>query len=126
MDISTISKIKKVTHKQISELEQQLELCKKATQTVELDQTLAGRVSRIDAIQQQKMAQSSFARDNKRLLKLNGVLQRLSDEKQSKKQEYGRCEECDQEIAIARLMVKPESTNCIACQQLLESEKSFL
>lgn len=121
MDISTINKIKKVTGKQISELEQQLNLCKKATQTVELDQTLAGRVSRIDAIQQQKMAQSSFARDKNRLTKLNNVLQRLSKEQQGNEQEYGRCEECDEEIAIARLMVKPESTNCIACQQMLES-----
>ena len=126
MDIAAISKIKKVTYKQISELEQQLDLCKNATQTVELDQTLAGRVSRVDAIQQQKMAQSSFVRDKKRLLKLNNVLQILSEEQQNNGQEYGRCEECDQEIAIARLMVKPESTNCIACQQLLESEKSFL
>lgn len=121
MDNTTISKIKKVIRKQISELEQQLNLCKIATQTVELDQTLAGRVSRIDAIQQQKMAQSSFARDKNRLLKLNNVLKRLSEEQQSNDQEYGRCEECEEEIAIARLMVKPESTNCIACQQLLES-----
>ena len=126
MDIAAISKIKKVTYKQISELEQQLDLCKNATQTVELDQTLAGRVSRVDAIQQQKMAQSSFVRDKKRLLKLKNVLQILSEEQQNNGQEYGRCEECDEEIAIARLMVKPESTNCIACQQLLESEKSFL
>jgi len=121
MDISTLSKIKKVTRKQIFELKHQINLCEKATQTVELDQTLVGRVSRIDAIQQQKMAQSSFARDKNRLLKLNNVLQRLSKKQQSSEQEYGRCEECDEEIAIARLMVKPESTNCIACQQMLES-----
>ena len=126
MDIAAISKIKKVTYKQISELEQQLDLCKNATQTVELDQTLAGRVSRVDAIQQQKMAQSSFVRDKKRLLKLKNVLQILSEEQQNNGQEYGRCEECDQEIAIARLLIKPESVNCIACQQILESKKSSL
>ena len=126
MDITSKNKIKRVVKKQILELKKQVDLSEVSAQTVELDQTLAGRVSRIDAIQQQKMAQSSYARDRNRLLKLNNVLKRLSDKQQSYDQDYGRCEECDEEIAIARLMVKPESTNCITCQQLLESQKTFL
>ena len=122
MDIATKSKIKRVVKKQILELRQQVNLSEVSAQTVELDQTLTGRVSRIDAIQQQKMAQSSFARDQKRLLKLKEVLVRLSKGGDAGDQEYGRCEECDEEIAIARLLVKPESNYCITCQQMLESE----
>ncbi len=121
MDITLIKQIKTIVKNQISELERQIDLTKKSSQTVELDQTLAGRVSRIDAIQQQKMAQSSFARDKKRLVKLNSILAKLSQQQQSGYGDYGWCEECDEEIPIARLMVKPESKYCISCQQILES-----
>lgn len=120
MDITSKNKIKRVVKKQILELKKQVDLSEVSAQTVELDQTLAGRVSRIDAIQQQKMAQSSFARDRTRLLKLNKVLHKLTDVDDGD-QEYGRCEECDEEIAIARLLVKPESNYCIGCQQTSES-----
>jgi len=99
---------------QIAELEKQLSLTQESSQTVELDQTLAGRVSRIDAIQQQKMAKSSFERDKKLLAKLKQTLEKLSDEY------YGICEECDEPIPLARLKIKPESEFCIGCQEMLE------
>ncbi len=98
----------------ITSIRQQLKLSQESSQTVELDQTLAGRVSRIDAIQQQKMAQSSNARDNKRLLELETALESLANK------DFGLCEECDELIPIARLKIKPESKLCIGCQALTE------
>ena len=114
MELADQKIIRIIIHDKISELDKQLSLTQESSQTVELDQTLAGRVSRIDAIQQQKMAKSSFERDKKLLVKLKQTLDRLSDEY------YGVCEECDEPIPLARLKIKPESEFCIGCQQMME------
>ena len=98
----------------IVEIKQQIKLAKSSSQTVALDQTLAGRVSRIDAIQQQKMAQSALVRDSKLLLELEKSLSNLL------KPEFGICAECDELIPFERLLVKPEVEFCVACQQLNE------
>jgi len=114
MELADQSIIKQIIIDKISKLEKQLALTQESSQTVELDQTLAGRVSRIDAIQQQKMAKSSFERDKKLLIKLKQTLNKLSDEY------YGICDECDKPISLARLKIKPESEFCIGCQAFLE------
>lgn len=117
MQLADKKQIEKSIVEQIFELEQQLKLTEQSSQTVELDQTLAGRVSRIDAIQQQKMAQSSHQRDKKRLAELTVVLVAI---RELTNDEFGLCEECDEEIPIARLIIKPESKYCITCQELRE------
>jgi len=113
MDLKDKQKLKQLILNQIIDLEKQITLSEQSSQTVELDQTLAGRVSRIDAIQQQKMAKSSNLRDKQLVLKLKTSLERLSSE------EFGICQECDEPISIERLQVKPESKYCIGCQQSL-------
>jgi len=114
MELADQNIIREIVTEKISELEKQLALSQESSQTVELDQSLAGRVSRIDAIQQQKMAKSSFERDKKLLVKLQQTLNKLSDK------HYGICEECDEPIPITRLKVKPESKFCIDCQEIME------
>ena len=113
MDLNDKEKLRRLIINQLSDLEKQINLSEESSQTVELDQTLTGRVSRIDAIQQQKMAKSSNLRDKQLVIDLKMALEKLPND------DYGICQECDELISIARLQIKPESTYCIGCQQSL-------
>ena len=54
-----------------------------------------------------------------RARKLGQALERLRDG------DYGRCEECDEVIAPARLRAMPEVTTCVRCQDMLERTQQF-
>ena len=96
------------------ELRAQLELGASAAETVELDQTLVGRVSRMDALQRQSMAKSTQQKASTRLARVEYALRQIESG------DYGLCRRCDENIAIARLRAQPESTLCLACQDLAE------
>ena len=85
-----------------------------AADTVELDQTRVGRLSRMDALQQQAMSQENRRR---RALELSRIAQALS---RIKDNEYGYCVECGEEIAENRLEIDPAALLCIACASELE------
>ena len=80
-----------------------------AADTVELDQTRVGRLSRMDALQQQAMSQENQRR---RALELKRIVQALS---RIKEHEYGYCVECADEIAENRLEIDPATPLCIRC-----------
>ncbi|MEO6202208.1 MAG: TraR/DksA family transcriptional regulator [Nitrospirales bacterium] len=80
-----------------------------AAQPVELDQTTIGRVSRMDALQQQAMAQAAQQRRHIQLQRIESVLQRLETGK------FGWCMRCGKEISRKRLEVDPTAPLCIAC-----------
>ncbi len=76
---------------------------------VELDQTAVGRVSRIDAIQQQQMAAEVVRRTETRL-KVVKLALKAADEG-----EYGWCRKCGEPIGYGRLKARPESPCCVEC-----------
>lgn len=76
---------------------------------VELDQQSVGRVSRIDSLQVQAMAQASEGRRLARIRKLQFTLKRLQHE------EFGYCVSCGEFIGIARLDIDPAALWCVAC-----------
>ncbi len=76
---------------------------------VELDQQSVGRVSRIDAIQVQAMAQAVEQRREARIGMLRAALGRMDDG------DYGYCLECGEEIAAGRLDADPTFTHCVNC-----------
>lgn len=76
---------------------------------VELDQQSVGRVSRIDAIQVQAMAQAVVKRREARIGRLRAALARIEDG------EFGYCLECGEDIAAGRLDVDPTFTHCVRC-----------
>ena len=80
-----------------------------------LDQQSVGRVSRIDAIQQQQMAIASQQQASTQLRKVEQALQRIDAG------DYGACLECGEAIALARLEAQPEAELCIGCQQACET-----
>ena len=76
---------------------------------VELDQQLVGRLTRMDALQVQAMAQAVEARRQGRLRRIEAALRRLADG------EYGYCVECGEEIPMKRLDVDLALTHCVDC-----------
>lgn len=95
-------------------LRQQLEDNQHSSAPVTLDQQSVGRVSRIDAIQQQQMAIANREQDSIILKMIDAALER------AKADEYGYCLECGEPIGYARLEVQPQSPCCLACQSILE------
>ena len=82
---------------------------KESTKPVKLDQQAVGRVSRIDAIQQQQMQTASFKRLEGRLQAVERALSSID------KGNYGLCLKCEEQIAKKRLLVRPEASLCIRC-----------
>jgi DnaK suppressor protein len=76
---------------------------------VELDQTTIGRLSRVDALQVQAMAQETGRRREIELKRIEGALRRIEED------EYGYCTHCGEEIAPKRLDVDPSAPLCIKC-----------
>lgn len=91
------------------ELRKDVEAATEAARPVELDQARVGRVSRIDAIQQQQMAAASRDANKERLAQVERALRRIADH------EYGLCAKCEEPIPLARLEARPEAVLCVAC-----------
>ena len=80
-----------------------------ARNIVTLDQQSVGRLSRMDALQQQAMAKATQARRDIEQQKIRAALQRLDED------EFGYCNQCGEDIPEARLSLTPTATMCISC-----------
>jgi DnaK suppressor protein len=80
-----------------------------AARPVELDQTAVGRLSRMDALQNQHLTQELHDRERGREVSLTNALRRIADGT------YGRCVACGGAVAYGRLLVMPEARTCAAC-----------
>jgi len=76
---------------------------------VELDQSKVGRLSRMDALQGQAMAQASEDRRAAEIARIAAALKRVDTG------EYGSCVTCGDAIAEKRLAIDPAAAVCIAC-----------
>ena len=94
-----------------TELEAALEESRKASKPVELDQQSVGRLSRMDAIQQQQMADAAKRNQELRLRRVQAALEAVDEG------EYGFCRRCEEPIGYPRLRAQPESPFCISCQR---------
>ena len=80
-----------------------------ARDVVELQQDSAGRLSRMDAMQQQAMAQATERRRKAELSRISAALARI------KEGEWGYCAQCGEEIAEGRLRNDPSVARCVGC-----------
>jgi DnaK suppressor protein len=76
---------------------------------VELDQSKVGRLSRMDAMQAQAMAQASAQRRELMLRRITAALSRIE------RDEFGYCQSCEEPINERRLDFDPTATLCIDC-----------
>jgi DnaK suppressor protein len=96
------------------ELRDGLDASAEGARPVELDQPAIGRVSRIDAIQQQKMLVANRQAQKSRLQQVQSALRRFDAE------EYGECLGCGECVGYPRLKARPEAFLCIECQSARE------
>ncbi len=95
----------------MAELAKRSQISEEARAPVALDQQSVGRLSRMDAIQQQSMELATEARRRQRLAQLQAALDRIAAD------EFGWCLTCGEEIASARLEIDPASATCVDCRQ---------
>lgn len=75
----------------------------------DLDQSAVGRLSRIEALQNQGMTQNIQERERVQLEQVLKALERLEAGT------FGFCTDCRGPIRFERLLVFPETLNCTAC-----------
>ncbi len=93
-------------------LEQRLKEITDSPRTVnsmELDPSRVGRLSRMDAMQQQAMAQAAARLSAMEENRIHRALERMASG------DYGYCMQCEEEIAEGRLRVDPSALLCIIC-----------
>lgn len=88
-----------------------IESASESSKPVALDQTMVGRLSRIDAIQQQEMALAAKRRREQLVRQIDEALKRIESG------DYGYCVKCDEEIAEKRLELDPVVLTCVNCAQ---------
>jgi DnaK suppressor protein len=95
------------------ELEAMLIATREGVRPVDLGQPI-GRLSRLDAMQQQQMAQASRSSLEIRLQQVQAAL---------RNEDYGICRECEDPIGFPRLKARPETPFCRPCQGQLEARR---
>jgi DnaK suppressor protein len=95
------------------ELENALVATREGVRPVDVGQPI-GRLSRLDAMQQQQMAQASRSFLEIRLQQVQAAL---------RNEEYGICKECEEPIGFPRLKARPETPFCRSCQGHLEARR---
>lgn len=100
------------------ELEEIASTNAQSSDTVELDQSKVGRLSRMDAMQAQAMSQASGRRREMMTKNIEAALKRIEND------EYGFCQSCDGSIAEKRLEIDPTALLCIDCAEKAELQSS--
>jgi DnaK suppressor protein len=95
------------------ELRELLNASKDESKPVDLG-TPIGRLSRMDAMQQQSMAQANRRSHEVRLQQIAAALNLLHTD------DYGLCRACEEPIGYPRLNARPESPFCLDCQSARE------
>jgi DnaK suppressor protein len=92
-----------------ADIENENALGKNATKTVNLDQQAVGRLSRMDALQQQAMAKAQMNRRATLGVRISAALLRITEG------EFGFCTDCGAALRPARLEADPTIPRCISC-----------
>ena len=80
-----------------------------ARRPVELDQQSVGRLSRIDALQQQALSKAADSQRRAEIRRIDAALARLDAG------DYGDCARCGEAIGGGRLALDPAVTLCLDC-----------
>ena len=71
----------------------------------------SNRLSRVDAMQRQAMAQANLRSAARRLEQVEAALLAIDNES------FGDCRLCDEPIGFKRLSARPEAPFCLECQR---------
>ncbi len=90
------------------------EVSAESRKPVELDQARVGRLSRMDALQDQAMQLETERRRKVELQRIDAALERIIEG------DFGYCLSCGEEIAAKRLELDPTTPVCIDCAEFAE------
>ena len=100
---------------EIAELDRLRGQARDSRAPVVLDQQSVGRLSRMDAMQQQAMHIANDTRRQHRYAALSAALKRMDDG------DYGCCHQCNEMIGAGRLAIDPAAMLCVQCCLLYTS-----
>ena len=92
----------------IAETEQDIVNLEELTKPIAPDNAI-GRLSRMDAINNRSINQSTLTTNRQKLIMLNRAMSRINDP------EFGICSECGEPIPVGRIMIMPEASLCVPC-----------
>ena len=105
----SLNKYENLLKDRIEHLEKQEKMNADARDTVILDQQSVGRLSRMDALQQQAMAQANANKRAQEIAAIRAALARIAVG------EYGYCDVCGDDISPKRLEISPTAMRCVDC-----------
>lgn len=109
MDEARQHELRKRLEERLAELALGEALGHEGKKVVELDQQSVGRLSRMDALQSQAMAQAASRMRAAEERRIRAALLRIEEG------EFGFCSDCGEEIAAARIEHDPAAALCISC-----------
>jgi len=104
-----LNKYKELLLTRQEELQKLITDTKGNSATVTLDQTSVGRLSRMDAMQGQAMAEEVKRRRDMEMSRIEAALERINED------DYGYCLTCGEDIDIKRLELDPSISLCSKC-----------
>ncbi len=108
-DVIDINALRQSIMDEIAELDRLRGLARDNRAPVELDEQSIGRLSRMNAMQQQAMNFANDARRQHRQVALLAALKRIDDG------DYGYCHQCDDLIGAGRLAIDTAAMLCVRC-----------
>jgi len=110
-EVIDINTLRQSIMNEIAELDRLRGQARDSRAPVALDQQSVGRLSRMDAMQQQAMHIANDARRQQRHMALLAALKRMDAG------DYGYCHQCDEMIGAGRLAIDPAVKLCVHCTQ---------
>jgi DnaK suppressor protein len=108
--VEQLAELRDELERQLGRLRRSMKTTEEAARPVALDQTAVGRLSRMDAIQNQHLTKNLQEREEMRLGAICEALERIDAGT------YGVCVGCQGPIAFDRLYVVPEADDCGHCR----------
>jgi len=94
---------------QIENLEKAIPVLEEGTAPIAPDRAI-GRLTRMEAINAQKMTEANLRKAQTQLAALKRTLPLIDED-----DEYGICARCERPIPLKRLMLVPQSRLCVPC-----------
>jgi len=102
------AQLKQQIEADICNLEEQIETLKQKTKPISPDCGL-GRLTRLEAMGESHVNHKVLDESRLRLTRLHNALSRIERET------FGLCIDCEEEIGMGRMKIRPESVRCVAC-----------
>lgn len=102
------AKLLRKIDRRIRQTQEDLDSLREVTKPVGPENAI-GRLSRMDAINNKSVNEASLRSAEARMAALQKARQNIDTP------DYGRCRKCGQPIGMGRLMLMPESEDCVKC-----------